>query len=130
MFGEQNKLKELFDKYGWELIDSQSTNVWWIEEIWLIKSIWSPTDCKVFLSFIVDEQWTDRARTAFGVNRITASVSKPVNWMAESEFEFDKVELDTDGLDIIYLGRRWERSIPKFFEELANIRSKYNNLKK
>ncbi len=84
----------------------------------------------MFLSFIVDEQWTDRARAAFGVNRITASINKPVDWMAESESEFNKVESDTDGLAIIYLGRRWERKIPEFFEELANIRSKYNNLKK
>jgi uncharacterized protein (DUF2132 family) len=23
MYGQQNKLKELFDKYGWELIETQ-----------------------------------------------------------------------------------------------------------
>lgn len=51
MFGEQNKLKELFDKYGWELVESQTPNEWWIVEIWLIKSIWSPTDCRVFFEF-------------------------------------------------------------------------------
>lgn len=130
MFGEQNKLKELFDKYGWELIDSQSPNVWWIEEIWLIKSIWSPTGCKVFLSFVVDGQWTDRAKAAFGVDRIRASLNKPVDWMAESKFEFEEVMTDTNSSYIIYLGRRWERKIPEFFEELANLRLKYNNFKK
>ncbi len=83
----------------------------------------------MFLSFIVDEEWTDIARAAFGVNRITASIGKPVNWMAESESEFSKIESDRDGLAIIYLGRRWERKIPEFFEELANLRSIYNNLK-
>ena len=130
MFGEQNKLKELFDRYGWQLIDSQVSSVWWIVEIWLIKSIWSPTDCNVFLSFIVDEEWTDRARAAYGVNRITATINKPVDWMVESESEFNKFESDTDGSAEIYLGRRWERKIPEFFKELANLRSKYNNLKK
>jgi hypothetical protein len=129
MFGEQNKLKELFDKYGWKLVDSQSPSAWWIVEIWLIKSIWSPTDCKVFLSFIVDEQWTDRSRAAVGVNRITATVDKPIDWLAKSEFEFNKIEMDTDNVAGLYLGRSWERNVSEFFEELADFRSKYNNLK-
>ncbi len=84
----------------------------------------------MFLSFIVDEEWTNRARAAYGVNRITATINKPVGWMADSESEFNKFESDTDGSAEIYLGRRWERKITEFFKELANLRSKYNNLKK
>jgi hypothetical protein len=30
MFGQQNKLKELFEKYGWKLVKSQTPSVWWI----------------------------------------------------------------------------------------------------
>ncbi|HXG84660.1 MAG TPA: hypothetical protein VNI84_11590 [Pyrinomonadaceae bacterium] len=96
MFGEQNKLKELFDRYGWQLIDSQVSSVWWIVEIWLIKSIWSPTECNVFLSFIVDEEWFDRATAISNVNRIIATVNKPVDWITESDSEFSEIETDSD----------------------------------
>jgi len=132
MFGEQNKLKELFDKFGWELIETQNPNNDWIAELWLIKSIWSPTDCYIFLSFDVDPQWTDRTRKNFGVWAVTASLIQPYDWRKEDSnqvFE-PKFEENKQYEAQITLGRRWERNIPKFFEELANLRSKYNNLKK
>lgn len=49
--------------------------------------------------------------------------------MAEDDSELSKIVSDSDVPVEIYLGRRWERSISKFFGELANLRSKYNNLK-
>jgi hypothetical protein len=130
MFGQQNKLKELFGQYGWELVDSQTPNVWWFVEIWRIKSIWSPTDCNIFLSFEVDPEWTDRARAAFGVYRIVAALDKPVDWLAESETEFPEIEPHSDNCAYIYLGRGWEKRIPEFFNDLANLRGRFDNLKK
>ncbi len=90
MFGQQNKLKEVFNQYGWELVDSQNPNVWWFEEIWLIKSIWSPIDCFVFLTFEVDPQWTDRTRAKFGVYRINANLRKPVDWLSDDKSQFNR----------------------------------------
>lgn len=84
MFGQQNKLKELFDKYGWELIESQIPTDWWIAEIWLIKSNWSPTDCYVFLSFRVDEQLEDKTKRNFNVWAINMSLSQPLNWRIDN----------------------------------------------
>jgi hypothetical protein len=132
MFGEQNKLKDLFDRNGWELIESQNPNNDWIAELWLIKSTWSPTDCRIFLSFDVDPQWTDRTRKNFGVWAATISLNQPYDWNEENnngKFE-TSLEENRQIEARITLGRRWERNIPKFFEELANLRSKYNNLKK
>ena len=62
MFAQQNKLKDLFPEYGWELVEKQTPNDNWIIEVWLIKSLWSPTDCFVFISFNVDPQWEDRKK--------------------------------------------------------------------
>ena len=131
MFGEQNKLKELFGKYGWEFVESQIPNDDWIVELWLIKSVWSPTNCFVFLSFDVDPQWTDRAKKNFGVWAVTATLSQPYDWQAESDCvtELD-FEIDLQNRAQITLGRRWEKYIPTFFEELADLRKKYNSLKK
>lgn len=125
MFGQQNKLKELFPKYGWELTDTQTPSVWWFVEIWLIKSVWTPTDCYVFLTFEVDPQWTDRARAKFGVNKIIANTKKPVDWPTDKDSQLNKISFDEP--IYLYLGRRWEKEISEFFEGLANFRKNYKN---
>jgi hypothetical protein len=126
MFGQQNKLKELFDKYGWELVETQIPTDWWIAEVWLIKSTWSPTDCYIFLSFQVDEQLEDKTKRKFNVWSIKMSLSQPLNWQNDNfNIEFHDVDYAQ-----IPIKRKWETRIPEFFGELANLRSKYSNLRK
>jgi hypothetical protein len=126
MYGQQNKLKELFDKYGWELIETQIPNYDWIAEIWLIKSTWSPIDCYVFLSFVVDPQLEDITKRNYRVWEIKMSLKQPLYWRNDN---FD-IKCGDDSYAEISLNRKWERRIPEFFEELANLRLKYNNLTK
>ena len=62
---------------------------------------------------------------------MSATINKPVDWLAETEFEFNRTEIDNNNdVAVLYLGRNWERNVAKFFEDLANLRSRYNNLNK
>ena len=124
MFAQQNKLKELFDKHGWELIETQIPNYDWIAEIWAIKSAWSPTDCYVFISYWVDDQWEDRNRKKDGVSKINISLKLPEYW------QNDKINVDIqDEEDFsIYIKPNFEKRIPEIFESLNYLRLKFNNL--
>lgn len=125
MFGQQNKLKELFDQYGWELIETQIPTDWWIAEIWLIKSIWSPTDCYVFLSFNVDEQLEDKTKRNFNVWEIKISLQQSLNWR-DDNFDIDTKD---DFYEEVSIKRNFEKRITEFFDGLAKLRARYNNLR-
>ena len=124
MFGQQNKLKELFDKHGWELIETQIPNYDWIAEIWVIKSTWSPTDCYVFISFEVDPQWEDRARKKAGVRAINLSLEQPQHW------QNDKINVDIQDEEYfqIYIKPNFEKRVPEIFDSLNYLRLKFNKL--
>ncbi len=124
MFGQQNKLKELFDRYGWELIETQIPNYDWIAEIWIIKSTWSPTDCYVFISFEVDAEWEDRAGKKDGVASINLSLEQPQNW------QNDNINIDIQDEENfqIYIRTKFEQRIPEIFDALNYLRLKFNNL--
>ena len=125
MFGQQNKLKELFPEYGWELVEAQVPNYDWIAEIWLIKSVWTPTDCYVFISFDVDPQWEDRNNKNEGVRAINLSLQQPDFWRN------DNVQIDfVDEEKIpIYIKPQFEKSVSEIFDCLNNLRLKFKNLK-
>lgn len=124
MFGQQNKLKELFDKHGWELIETQIPNYHWIAEIWLIKSIWSPTNCCVFISFEVDPEWTDRASRNDGVWAIKISLEQPQNWQT------GKIVIDVhdkENFQIPIKTHFEKKRISEIFDTLDYLRLKFNN---
>ena len=131
MFGQQNKLKELFDKHGWELVESWIPEDWWIAEIWIIKSTWSPIGCFAALNYVVDPQWTDKNKKHLGVRSIALSLTKSHYTQDGFQVESDsKFEFHNDEFIQIYIKTNWEKNFHKIFEELANLRQKFNNLKK
>lgn len=125
MFGQQNKLKELFDKYGWELVETQIRNNDWIAEIWIIKSTWSPTDCYVFISFEVDPQWEDRARMKAGVWAINLSLEQPQNWQNDNI----NIGILDEEIYQIPIRTHFEKRIPEIFDSLNYLRLKFNSLR-
>lgn len=98
MFGQQNKLKELFSQNGWELVETREMDDRWYVEMWLIKSTWSPTDCLIFFTFETDpELYKPTGRpTAY---KIGATLKKPIDWLAESKSQFKKFE-SNDNVEI------------------------------
>jgi hypothetical protein len=129
MVGQQNKLKGLLDKYGWELVDSWIPEDYWIAEVWLIKSSWSPIDCFAAINYVVDPQWTDKNKKHLGVRSIALSLTQSHYTQDGLQVESDsKFEFHNEEFIKIYIKPNWEKSIPEIFKELSNLRQKFNNL--
>ena len=67
------------------MVETQIPNYAWIAEIWLIKSLWTPIDCYVFISFEVDPQCEDLTKRAKGVWTINLSLKQPYYWQDDEE---------------------------------------------
>ena len=128
MFGQQNNIKELFDRNGWELVETRKIDDVWVIEMWLIKSTWSPTDCFVFFSFQTDPQnwYLQREGAKPAVFKVVATLKKPVDWMAESVSEFEKNEVFNDSTGLYFSGH-FKMQMTEFFKDLANLRQKFYN---
>ncbi len=129
MLGQQNNLKKLFDKYGWELVETWIPEEWWVAEVWILKSTWSPTDCFVAMNYVVDPQWTDKNNKQLGVRSFAISLTQSHYAKDELQIEADaKFEFYSVAFIEIYIRPNLEKNIPKIFDELANLRQKFNNL--
>lgn len=124
MFAQQNKLKELFPQFGWELIETQTPNDNWIIEVWLIKSTWTPTNCYVFISFDVDPHGQVRNRKRENFWDLNLTLNQPDYW-------------NIDGLDAgvrddkvfsFFLRTHFEKNIPEIIDSLNELRIRFKNL--
>lgn len=126
MDGQRYKIDELLGEHGWELIEARKIdNDPWLIEMWLVKSVWSPTDCFAFFMFCSDEQIyapNDKMPPA----TLSASLRKPDDWLAENASQFKLNEVFDDRAELFF-GRGVEKNISQFFEDLAQLRQKYKD---
>lgn len=121
MCGQQNKLKELFPVYGWDLVEAQTPNDVWFAEIWAVKSVWTPTNCFVFITFEVDPQWEDRANMKKGVWAINLTLEQPAEWRND----IISVDVRDDERFRHYIKPHFEKRIKEVFDSLNKLRLKF-----
>lgn len=112
MTPQQIELLDHLSQAGWELADTESLGQWWADEVWRMRSIWSPQTAQFFLTFIVDPQ-LDLHRTrkmGEGVWAVLASRSLPTRWQSsEGEITFS-------------LGHGWAERLKDFASSLSAFR--------
>ncbi|MDQ3753853.1 MAG: hypothetical protein M3371_03885 [Acidobacteriota bacterium] len=103
---------------GWEIVAVENREVdycaldWWEDEVWTLKSYWSPQDCLTYLTFLVDPQSDSPERkTGEGVWTVAASPQRLPNRLA------------TNGVVTLNLGHGWQERLPTFLEELSTFRN-------
>jgi hypothetical protein len=65
---------------GWDLVQSHTQSLeWWAEEIWQMKSRWSPEGTQAFINFLVDPMWEGNRRNGQSVWAVGCSASFPCN---------------------------------------------------
>ena len=53
----QRKLRDYLEVDGWAFAQvSESDLEWWADEVWELRSRWSPSGAKAFVTFLVDPQ--------------------------------------------------------------------------
>ncbi|MBO0725788.1 MAG: hypothetical protein J2P52_09330 [Blastocatellia bacterium] len=119
MITQRNKLIELLTQYGWEVINVEdhlrgwTAPDWFIDELWEVKSIWTPKGLKVWITFLVDPQAPNliERKKGQGVWAVKASLQKP----SDSRIGDSEIYLS--------LNACWDKRLPEFFSRLSDLRN-------
>ena len=54
MTTQQQGLLDALTEAGWELAASEQLHEWWADDVWRMRSVWSPQGREFYLTFLVD----------------------------------------------------------------------------
>ena len=54
MTSQQQGLLDALNAAGWELASSEQLHEWWADEVWRMRSVWSPQGREFYLTFLAD----------------------------------------------------------------------------
>jgi hypothetical protein len=115
----KEKIREALAGSGWEIAEVRTYAEHWVDEIWLVRSTWSPTDFEVYLTFEIDGQ--SRSRDTSSVWAINASLSKPIDWSGDGKG--DKDERASTGTYSIHLPITKEKHLESLVAGLDDLRN-------
>jgi hypothetical protein len=110
------KLADYLEVEGWDIAKSHTDDLgWWADEIWELKSRWSPVGALAFVTFLVDPMWEGGRRKGQGVWAVGCS----------AEFPHDKAEaMRGDTLNL----KASKEEIEKFVEVVGSFRKSPGNV--
>lgn len=53
---QQRDIEEMLAEEGWRVAERLIDLEWWLDEVWVIESAWTPVGSRAFVSFLVDPQ--------------------------------------------------------------------------
>jgi hypothetical protein len=110
------KLADYLEVDGWDIEENLTADLeWWADEIWHLKSRWSPVGAPAFVTFLVDPQWHGNRHKGEGVWAVGCSAT----------FPRDRTEA-TRG-DTLSL-RASKQEIEEFIEVIAGFRKLHGNV--
>lgn len=109
---QQKGLIAALNEKGWELASLEGLHEWWADEVWRIRSTWSPQGRELYLTFLVDPMAEGPRKKGQDVIAVKASAALPTQRVAaEGEFE-------------MYLGHGWAERLDAFVSELSCFRDR------
>lgn len=111
-------LMQTLEANGWQVEvvgndDAESFGVgWWVDEAWRLTSVWSPTNTKVYLMFIIDPQAdTSKRKKGESISAVKAALTSATqpHWH--------------EGGTVLYLRAGWRDALPDFINKVALFRS-------
>jgi hypothetical protein len=112
MTPQQVALLQQLSETGWELAGTEELDQWWADEVWRMRSTWSPQSAELYLTFLVDPQLDlhRKRKPGEGVWAVLASGSLPARWQgSEGDINFG-------------LGHGWSERLEGFVEDLSTFR--------
>ena len=107
MLTQQRKIEDRLGDFGWEIVHKEmDTGEWWADEVWTLRSVWSPRDIVIRLAFLVDPQWDGPRKKGQGVWAVNAY----------------RIEPDRLAKPSLSLGRGWEKALAEFLNRLDDFR--------
>jgi hypothetical protein len=111
---QQLTIRDRLGEFGWELAAHQETDAWWADDVWRLRSVWSPQSCELYLTFTIDPMADIHTRKAGqSVWAVKASVAPAKQWQ-ELAGEF-----------VLDFGHGWRERLPELFSALAQMRNEH-----
>jgi hypothetical protein len=108
----KDRLRAALAASGWEVEAGAHSLPWWAEDVWCIRSLWSPSEARAYVTFLVDPQATTNqiARGPKSIWAVKASRVLPTQWQQAAD------EL------LLSLGRGWMDRVEDFVTEISRFR--------
>lgn len=71
------RLRDQLEVNGWDVLEHVNDLDWWADEIWELRSRWSPVGAYGYITFLVDLMWEGNRRKGQGVWAIGCSANNP-----------------------------------------------------
>ena len=108
----QQILEDYFEVEGWENIDTYDIDhEWWSDEIWKLKSKWSPKGANAYLTLLIDPQCNHNKRKK----------GQEV-WAAGISLNEPKTKEEAESNGVIIFDSSFKRDIEVFLEKLDALR--------
>ena len=106
------KLSDYLCTEGWDVENIFTDSLeWWTDEIWELKSIWSPYGSKAFITFLVDPQHEGLRNKGAAVWGVGASKRFPLSREA------------AQGITSIALSGTFKKEIKQFLDDIESLRT-------
>jgi hypothetical protein len=108
----QQKLRDYLEIKGWDIASITGTDLeWWADEIWELRSRWSPEGVKAFVTFLVDPQHDGLRKKGQYVWGIGVSARPPAS----------RAEAEGACLSLTSIAKK--QYVENFLERLAQLRA-------
>ena len=74
---QQREIETIRAEEGWRVVERQRQPEWWLDEVWVLESAWSPTGTRAYVSFLVDPQAPIQRAAGQDVWAICATTEAP-----------------------------------------------------
>jgi hypothetical protein len=112
MFTQQAEIRKALAIAGWEIARPADVMLeWWADEIWVLKSTWSPAGFNAYLTFLVDPHHDEHRKPGQAVWAVGVCRSLP-----EDRFQ-------AEGPPCLFLGRGWKGRLLGFVREVGSLRN-------
>ncbi len=97
---------------GWELTTIEELDEWWADDVWHMRSVWSPQSEQFYLTYLVDPQFEHhhQRKRGEGVWAVSASASLPAS------------RIHAEGQLLFRIGHGWGERLSGFISDVAKFR--------
>src|SRR5262245_16528941 len=76
---QADQLTDRLTREGWRVIERETGQDWWLDELWIIESVWSPAGQRLWITFLVDPMHDGLRRKGEHVWAVGVTKSAPRN---------------------------------------------------
>jgi hypothetical protein len=85
MHTQQVQLEEILAQEGWRIVNREAPcSDWWLDEVWTLESVWSPSGRRAYVSFLVDPQASGHRRQGEHVWAVSVGQRRATSWNDEA----------------------------------------------